>query len=65
MWSLHYGVKQSDNSTEDFVYGYSLPWELETISSNNLAVLSLKYLKDMNGLLIVFNKWLTEQESVN
>ena len=32
MWSLHYGVKQSDNSIEDFVHGYSLPWELETIS---------------------------------
>ena len=34
MWSLHYGVKQSDNSIEDFVYGYSLPWELETISDS-------------------------------
>ena len=32
MWSLHYGVKQSDNSIEDFVHGYSLPWELEAIS---------------------------------
>ena len=35
MWSLHYGVKQSDNSVEDFVHGYSLPWELETISSSD------------------------------
>ena len=32
MWSLHYGVKQSDNSIEDFVHGYSLQWELEAIS---------------------------------
>ena len=34
MWSLHYGVKQSDNSIEDFVHGYSPPWELEAISVN-------------------------------
>ena len=32
LWSLHYGVKQRDNSIEDFVHGYSLPWELEAIS---------------------------------
>ena len=32
MWSLHYGVKQQDNSIKDFVQGYSLSWELETIS---------------------------------
>ena len=28
LWSLHYGVKQGDGSIEDFVHGYSLPWEL-------------------------------------
>ena len=27
-------VKQSDNSIEDFVHGYSLPWELEAISNS-------------------------------
>ena len=27
MWSPHYWIKQLDNSTGDFVHGYSFPWE--------------------------------------
>ena len=38
MWSPHYGVKKRDNSIEDFVHGYSLPWELEAIGLTVLSV---------------------------
>ena len=37
MWSLHYRVKQQDNSIEDFVHGYSLLWELEEISHSEFS----------------------------
>ena len=32
LWSLHYGLKLWYNSIEDVVHGYSLRWELESIS---------------------------------
>ena len=37
VWSLHYGVKQRDNSVEDFVHGYSLLFELEAISTTYMC----------------------------
>ena len=37
IWSLHFGVKHQDNSIEDFVHSYLLPWELETISDIHTA----------------------------
>ena len=42
MWSLHYGVKQSDNSIEDFVHGYSLPWELSRDNQLSYGIYKFK-----------------------
>ena len=32
LWSLYFGIKQWDNSAEEFSHSSSLPWELEPIS---------------------------------
>ena len=34
LWSLYHGVKQRENSIEDFVHDYSFPWDFEAISSS-------------------------------
>ena len=57
MWSLHYWVKQSDNSIEDFVHCYSLPWDLETISRRNISGYILGSKVQTASNVVQFSQW--------
>ena len=70
LWSLYHGVKQRENSLEDFVHDYSLPWDFEAIGANQLQYWFSKPLhavtvefhygsisNSVRSSIILFTKW--------